>query len=191
MYGGGANVWPGGGATGGVAGAGQRVLTMNGRSGGPASGIGFCGRPTSAVAHVPTQRSAGPLCASAPEWNHRIAYTTATATTVGRRFRMSRCVIVLMAPRFYSSCPVVLTRPILAWPVSGDLLLPATEQERKDRKERKETKGHQPFAVSRTLRSRPPVVLIRRGHATRPFSTTVEREALAEREDIAANFSLG
>ena len=61
MYGGGANVCPVGAGTGGAGGAGHLVLTMNGRTGGPAGGTGFCGRPTSAVIQVPTHRSPAPL----------------------------------------------------------------------------------------------------------------------------------
>jgi len=56
MNGGGAKVWPGGATRGGVRGAGHLVLAMNGGGAGVGS-AGVCGRPTSAVAQVPTQRS--------------------------------------------------------------------------------------------------------------------------------------
>src|SRR5712671_2395096 len=64
MKGVGANVCPGAGATAGTAGAGGagHAMAMNGGSAG-AGGTGFCGRPASAVDHVPTQRSVLPLCA--------------------------------------------------------------------------------------------------------------------------------
>src|SRR3954451_25173399 len=62
MYGGGANVCAGAADTAGAGGAGDLLLGMNGR-GARAGGAGFCGRPTSAVAHVPTQRS-DPRCAN-------------------------------------------------------------------------------------------------------------------------------
>src|SRR4051794_23644284 len=62
MYGGGANVCAGAADTAAGGGAGHLVFGMNGRGAG-AGGVGFCGRPTSAVAHVPTHRS-DPRCAS-------------------------------------------------------------------------------------------------------------------------------
>src|SRR5262245_64294431 len=72
---------------------------MNGRSAGPGGGIGFCGRPTSAVAHVPTHRSEPALCARASESSQTIASAIATraATADPRRSCMSRAVMVLTA----------------------------------------------------------------------------------------------
>jgi hypothetical protein len=58
------------GGTAGAGGAGH-AFRMNGAGpGGPGIG-GFCGRPTTAVAHVPTHRSAG--CARAAGWSAPIA----------------------------------------------------------------------------------------------------------------------
>jgi hypothetical protein len=53
----GAKVCPGGGAAAAGAGAGEHWFAMKGGKTG-AGGNGDCGRPTSAVDHVPTQRSA-------------------------------------------------------------------------------------------------------------------------------------
>src|SRR5262245_1318287 len=70
-YGGGEKTWSGGGVTGRVAGAGHLALTMKGASGGAVGGTGVCGRPTSAVVQVPTQRSARLLCANELRTLHR------------------------------------------------------------------------------------------------------------------------
>src|SRR5438876_4467243 len=99
MYGGGAKLWPGGGATGGAGGAGHRVLAMKGASTPTAAGGGGdCGRPTSAVVHVPTQRSASPLWAnrSRPIGRSTNA-STLTAATLGRRSRAIRSVVEFIA----------------------------------------------------------------------------------------------
>src|SRR5207344_1421889 len=109
MYGGGANVWPGAAATGGAGGAGHRLLAMNGAGPGT-NGAGFCGRPTSAVAHVPTHRSPTPLCAKAPGSTRRhtiasaSAYTTATPTPRGvcKSRSVVNLIVLLLGRRFYS-----------------------------------------------------------------------------------------
>src|SRR6185295_7981755 len=99
-------VWPGGGATGGAAGAGHLVLAMKGRSG-AAGGAGLCGRPTSAVAHVPTQRSELPLCASATGPRRRITHASAATvrTLEPRRSCTSRWIIDLIAHLLVRSGP--------------------------------------------------------------------------------------
>ena len=81
-YGGGAKTWPGGGASGGVAGAGHLALTMKGASGGAVGGTGVCGRPTSAVVQEPTQRSARPLCANVSRTLHRRTNASASRSVV-------------------------------------------------------------------------------------------------------------
>src|SRR4249920_83461 len=101
MYGGGANVWPGAAATGGAGGAGHRLLAMNGAGPGT-GGTGFCGRPTSAVAHVPTHRSPLALCARAPGSivRHTIARASANTTAIPepRGVCRSRSVVKFIVP---------------------------------------------------------------------------------------------
>src|SRR5438874_13841970 len=58
------------------------ALGMNGGGPGVAGGAGgFCGRPTSEVAHVPTHRS--PVCASTAGWS---AVTSSSAATVATAY---------------------------------------------------------------------------------------------------------
>src|SRR5687768_6211560 len=92
MNGGGAKVCPGGAATGGAVGAAHLVLTMKGGRGG-ATGSGFCGRPTSAVAQVGTQRSQAavvPLWASPVDERQRSRHAIAAADFINASRPVSR-----------------------------------------------------------------------------------------------------
>src|SRR5687768_88811 len=92
MNGGGAKVCPGGAATGGGVGTAHRLLTMKGGRGG-AIGSGFCGRPTSAVAQVGTQRSPAavfPLCASPVDERQRSRQAIAAADFINASRPVSR-----------------------------------------------------------------------------------------------------
>jgi hypothetical protein len=81
VKGNGAKAWPGGGATAaGCGAAGHRLFVMNGASAGAAGG-GFCGRPTSAVIQVPTQRSPLLLWARMTPCNAKRAKPNATTVT--------------------------------------------------------------------------------------------------------------
>src|SRR6476660_6324212 len=102
MYGGGAKAWAGAAATAGGGGAAHLVFGMNGRGAGTGA-VGFWGRPTSAVAHVPTHRSNDDrFCARRSGSARTSRKANAIAATAATLKRWMRCVVssFMPAPRF-------------------------------------------------------------------------------------------
>src|SRR6478672_1153447 len=93
MYGGGANAWAGAAATAGGGGAAHLVFGMNGRGAGSGA-VGFWGRPTSAVAHVPTHRSNdNRFCARRSGSARTSRKANAIAATAAALERWTRCLV--------------------------------------------------------------------------------------------------
>src|SRR5262245_27467616 len=95
VNGSGAKVWPGGGATTTVAGGSGHWLAMNGAGAGT-SGKGGCGRPTSAVDQVPTQRSAPWAGMISSTINRLSAAATVVLTHRLNRARSERSTTILL-----------------------------------------------------------------------------------------------